>query len=446
MDELKKLLGTYMDENLEQLILNSPRKGLEEKKVRIRPVLLKGQLKFQAEIFRGTQAFHENLGKEEAIARILGWMENTFCQLQLTAPEGAVNALVSKKGHMTVKEKRKAKASSTGKAQAGACETGACSVKKTNLEHNRKKAYLLEEGRPVPFLVDLGVMTPEGRVVHARYDKFRQINRFLEFIEDIIPALPKDRELTILDFGCGKSYLTFAMYYYLRERCGLDVRIIGLDLKKDVIRRCGELARRYGYDKLTFLEGDIAGYEGCSQVDVVVTLHACDTATDYALYKAVKWNARVILSVPCCQHELNGQLRNETLAPVLKYGLLKERIAALLTDGLRAELLEQQGYDTQILEFIDMEHTPKNILIRAVKRPEREKKGAGSAENRKSAERAEGYDRCAQALHADLTLARLLAAGEFATPAETRRRRREEKAGKEAAEKEFTGEKGGESR
>ena len=178
----------------------------------------------------------------------------------------------------------------------------------------------------------------------------------------------------------------------------------------------------------------------------MVTLHACDTATDYALYKAVKWNARVILSVPCCQHELNGQLRNETLAPVLKYGLLKERIAALLTDGLRAELLEQQGYDTQILEFIDMEHTPKNILIRAVKRPEREKKGAGSAENRKSAERAEGYDRCAQALHADLTLARLLAAGEFATPAEARRRRREEKAGKEAAEKEFTGEKGGESR
>ena len=410
MDELKKLLETYMDENLEQLILSSPRKGLEEKKVRIRPVLLKGQLKFQAEIFRGTQAFHENLGKEEAIARILGWMENTFCQLQLTAPEGAVNALVSKKGHMTVKEKRKAKASSTGKAQAGACETGACSVKKTNLEHNRKKAYLLEEGRPVPFLVE-----PDG-------------------------------ELTILDFGCGKSYLTFAMYYYLRERCGLDVRIIGLDLKKDVIRRCGELARRYGYDKLTFLEGDIAGYEGCSQVDVVVTLHACDTATDYALYKAVKWNARVILSVPCCQHELNGQLRNETLAPVLKYGLLKERIAALLTDGLRAELLEQQGYDTQILEFIDMEHTPKNILIRAVKRPEREKKGAGSAENRKSAERAEGYERCARALHADLTLARLLAAGEFATPAETRRRRREEKAGKEAAEKEFTGEKGGESR
>ncbi len=453
MDELKKLLETYMDENLEQLILSSPRKGLEEKKIRIRPVLLKGQLRFQAEIFRGTQAFHENLAKEEAVARILCWMETSFCQLQLAAPEGAVNALVSKKGHMTVKEKRKASVS--GKAPAGACETGACSVKKTNLEHNRKKAYLLEEGHPVPFLVDLGVMTPEGRVVHARYDKFRQINRFLEFIADVMPALPKDRELTLLDFGCGKSYLTFAMYYYLRERCGLDVRIIGLDLKKDVIRRCAELARRYGYDKLTFLEGDIAGYEGCSQVDMVVTLHACDTATDYALYKAVKWDARVILSVPCCQHELNGQIQNETLAPVLKYGLLKERMAALLTDGLRAELLEQQGYDTQILEFIDMEHTPKNILIRAVKRPEGAKGGKGSKGSSESVGNGkgagvpgdyEGYERCAEALHADLTLARLLAAGSAVTPAEARQRRREEKAGKEAAGKAFTGQKGGESR
>ena len=281
----------------------------------------------------------------------------------------------------------------------------------------------------MPFLVDLGVMTAEGRVVHARYDKFRQINRFLEFIEDILPALPRDRELTILDFGCGKSYLTFAVYYYLRECWGLDVRIIGLDLKRDVIRRCSELGRKYGYEKLTFLEGDIAGYEGCSQVDMVVTLHACDTATDHALYKAVKWNAKVILSVPCCQHELNAQIQNDVLAPVLKYGLLKERIAALVTDGLRAELLEQQGYDTQILEFIDMEHTPKNILIRAVKRKDAENAGSVSegpgkrAEEKRRRECGQEYWRCAEALHADLTLARLLGAG--ASPAEAYRRRRE---------------------
>lgn len=406
MEELRILLEKYITMDLTRLTLSSPRKGREESKVRLRPVMLKGKLKFQAEIFRGVQAFHENLDQEEAVARVLGWMEDTFCQLQLTGTQGDVTALVSKKGRMTVKEKKHPRSQGSGDA---------C-VKKAALEHNRKKAYLLEEGIPVPFLVDLGVMTAEGRIVHARYDKFRQINRFLEFIEDVIPALPKDRELTILDFGCGKSYLTFAMYYYLRECRGLDVRIIGLDLKKDVIRKCSGLSRKYGYDKLTFLEGDIAGYEGCSQVDMVVTLHACDTATDYALYKAVKWNAKVILSVPCCQHELNAQLRNETLAPILKYGLLKERIAALATDGLRAGLLEQQGYDTQILEFIDMEHTPKNILIRAVKR-------TGAAASGPSGNADMEYERCVKALHADLTLERLLSAGE--SPADACRRRRE---------------------
>ena len=234
------------------------------------------------------------------------------------------------------------------------------------LSHNRKKRYILEEGKPVEFLIDLGVMTSEGKIVHSRYDKFRQINRFLEFIEDILPKLTRDREVTILDFGCGKSYLTFAMYYYLHELQQYDVRIVGLDLKEDVIEKCSVLAKKYGYEKLTFCQGDIASYEGVDRVDMVVTLHACDTATDYALAKAVAWGASVILSVPYCQHELNRQIHNEVLAPVFSYGVLKERIAALMTDGLRAQMLEQAGYDTQILEFIDMEHTPKNLLIRAV--------------------------------------------------------------------------------
>ncbi len=218
----------------------------------------------------------------------------------------------------------------------------------------------------MPFLIDLGVMTKEGRVVKSRYDKFRQINRFLEFIEDVLPSVERGREWTILDFGCGKSYLTFAMYYYLKVLQGLDIRIVGLDLKEEVISRCTKLAEAYGYDKLSFLTGDIASYEGLEQVDMVVTLHACDTATDYALEKAVKWKARVILSVPCCQHELNRQMDCPTLQPLLKYGLIKERIAALATDALRAGMLEQKGYRVQILEFIDMEHTPKNILIRAI--------------------------------------------------------------------------------
>ena len=213
-------------------------------------------------------------------------------------------------------------------------------------------------------------MTKEGAIVHSRYDKYRQINRFLEFIEDILPQLNKNKENVIIDFGCGKSYLTFAMYYYLKEVKGYPVRIIGLDLKEDVICHCSDLAVRYGYEKLSFTCGDIASYEGVDHVDMVVTLHACDLATDYALEKAVGWGAKVILSVPCCQHELNRQIHNPVLQPVLEYGLLKERMAALYTDGIRAKVLEYRGYNTQILEFIDMEHTPKNILLRAVLRKE----------------------------------------------------------------------------
>ena len=238
-------------------------------------------------------------------------------------------------------------------------------------------------------------MTEEGKIVKSRFDKFRQINRFLEFIEDILPQLDKDRELTILDFGCGKSYLTFAMYYYLHELKKYDIRIIGLDLKSDVIRHCNELSEKYGYEKLKFLEGNIADYTGADEVDMVVTLHACDTATDFALEKAVGWNAKVILSVPCCQHELNGQMQCETLMPLMKYGLIKERMAALVTDALRAEYLEREGYNVQILEFIDMEHTPKNILIRAVK-------------TGKKAENVQMIKTCEEFLHVSPTLGRLL--------------------------------------
>ena len=212
-------------------------------------------------------------------------------------------------------------------------------------------------------------MTQDGKIVRTKMDKFRQINRFLEFVEDILPQLDKDRELTLLDFGCGKSYLTFAMYYYLHELKGYDIRIIGLDLKTDVILHCNELAKKYGYEKLTFLVGDIADYEGVDLVDMVVTLHACDTATDYALAKAVGWNAKVILSLPCCQHEVNKQIQSEDYSLLTRYGIIKERFSALTTDAIRANLLECCGYKTQLLEFIDFEHTPKNILIRAVRRP-----------------------------------------------------------------------------
>ena len=351
--ELNTLLEREVGVSLHRILISGQRTGDGPSKVRIRPVQLRGELYFQCQETRGTKEFHKNLKKEELIRRVLAWMEHDFRQLQLESDNGMGTVLVSKKGKVTVKWK--------------ACMNGTGQTLES-LAHNRKKRYLLEEGIPVAFLCDLGVMTQEGKIVHAKYDKFRQINRFLEFIDDILPKLPKDREITILDFGCGKSYLTFAMYYYFRELKKRDVRIIGLDLKDDVIRTCNGLAVKYGYDKLKFYQGDIASYTSESKVDMVVTLHACDTATDFALAKAVAWDAEVILSVPCCQHELNRQIRCDKMAPVMDYGILKERMAALLTDGLRAKLLENAGYETQILEFIDMEHTPKNLLIRAVKK------------------------------------------------------------------------------
>lgn len=353
--ELNRLLEREVGLSLHRILISGQRSAEAPAKVRIRPVQLRGELYFQCQETRGTKEFHRNLTKEELIGQVQAWMEKDFRQLQLESANGLGTVLVSKKGKMTVKWK--ARMNGTGQTLE-------------SLSHNRKKRYLLEEGTPVAFLCDLGVMTQEGRIVHAKYDKFRQINRFLEFIDDILPRLPEGREITILDFGCGKSYLTFAMYYYFRELKQRDVRIIGLDLKEDVISHCNDLAVKYGFDKLKFYHGDIASYTGETKVDMVVTLHACDTATDFALAKAVAWNARVILSVPCCQHELNRQIRCETMAPVMDYGILKERMAALLTDGLRAKLLENAGYETQILEFIDMEHTPKNLLIRAVKRQE----------------------------------------------------------------------------
>ena len=358
MEKLRALLEESLTGELYQMTAGGPRKKDGDIRLRVRPVMLGDRLLFQLENFRGNQVFHRNLAKEEAEQAVLEAMAD-FRQLSVKTRRFEAEAMVSKKGKVTVKRRE------TVPGQAGNVPDP------LRMAHNRKKKYILEEGKPVPFLVDLGVQTADGRTVKSRYDKFRQINRFLEFIADVMPILPKDRCVRIIDFGCGKSYLTFAMYYYQHELNGLDIRVTGLDLKEDVIRRCSALAEKYGYRKLDFRQGDIADFEGEDRVDMVVTLHACDTATDYALYKAVKWNASAILSVPCCQHEVNRQIRNETLEPMLKYGLVRERLSALVTDSVRACLLEEQGYDTQILEFIDMEHTPKNILIRAVKREKR---------------------------------------------------------------------------
>ncbi len=349
MEDLRTLFDKYLTEELVQMVLSNPRDSRVASRIQLRPVRLKGQILFQASEYLGKKVYHHNMDQSEAARRLAAWMEQ-YKQLLISHSRGEAHVLVSKKGKVTMKEK------------AGCC------VKQADLSHNRKKNYILDPRQKVEFLVDLGVQTREGKIVNARYDKFRQINRFLEFIEDILPELPRDREVHILDFGCGKSYLTFAMYYYLKELKGYQVSITGLDLKEDVIAHCNQLAEKYGYDRLHFCVGDIARYQETDEVDMVVTLHACDTATDFALDKAIRWGAKVILSVPCCQHELNRQMKNEVLAPVFQYGLIRERMAALFTDALRAQILESRGYEVQILEFIDMEHTPKNILIRAVKR------------------------------------------------------------------------------
>lgn len=358
MSDLQSLFTDCLNETLIRVILSNPSSKDGVIKICARPMLKNKSLLFQIEEYTKTQVFHKNLTAGDAGSYLTGKLSSdtssqtaSFKNALVETQSFTANVLVSKKGTITIKKKMNTSAKQP----------------KIFLSHNRKKKYILEEGIPVPFLIDLGVMTQNGNIVNAHYDKFRQINRFLEYIEDILPSLPTGRELRILDFGCGKSYLTFAIYYYLKVLKGYPVRITGLDLKEDVIRHCNELAVKYGYDKLEFLCGDIAYYDGCSQVDMVVTLlHACDTATDYALAKAVGWGAKVILSVPCCQHELNKQMKNDLLSPVLHYGILKERMAALMTDGLRAQILEANGYRTQILEFIDMAHTPKNLLIRAV--------------------------------------------------------------------------------
>lgn len=349
MEELYKLLQESLNERLYQITAGGPRKKDGAVRLKLRPVMIKDELCFQLECYRGNQVFHRNVSAAEAMEEMGKAMEDSFRQLDVKTMDFQAVALVSKKGKITIKKKK----------------SGGEKAKELSLSHNRAKKYILEEGKQVPFLVDLGVQTQDGRIVKSRYDKFRQINRFLEFIADIMPILPKDRCVRIIDFGCGKSYLTFALYYYLKIVKNRDVQIVGLDLKEDVIMFCSKTAKELGYDELRFMTGDIADYES-DGADMVVTLHACDTATDFALINAVKWRSRVILSVPCCQHELFSQIKNPVSQPMLKHGIIKDKFTELLTDGLRGLKLEAVGYDVSMIEFTSLEHTARNIMIKAV--------------------------------------------------------------------------------
>lgn len=351
MSELEQYVGMLLGEQnaFEKIILSKPAaKSDEIKKV----VVEKKAGLFQIAKYTEKQVFHENVKGAELKSRIVQIAES-FRQINAFLDNEERIILISKKGKCNYQVKKRANDAIKANADSS---------------HNRKKNYILSEGMSIAPLVDMGVFTKDGKVVNSMYDKYKQINRFIEIIDDEISKLNMD-SINVIDFGCGKSYLTFVVYYYLTEVKGMKVNMIGLDLKADVIDKCNIASRKYGYDGLKFEMGDINGYKAPFDVDAVITLHACDTATDYALYNAISWNARMIFSVPCCQHELNKQMKPESLEIMSRYGIIKERFAALATDAIRGNLLEYCGYKTQLLEFIDFDHTPKNILIRAVRRP-----------------------------------------------------------------------------
>lgn len=349
MDDLIKAIDKVTEEEIIKLVIsNKINKDVEYKKIVFQ---LKEKNKkdfYQIEKYTDKQVFHENIEKSELKRKVEELFVFKYKQLNAFSKESDFDLKVSKKGKVFLGVKKNE------------------SLKEVKKEHNRKKNYILEEGMIIEPLIDLGVFTKEGKVINSKYDKYKQINRFIEIIDDEVKKLDQ-KELTILDFGCGKSYLTFILYYYFVEIKKIKVNMIGLDLKADVIKKCNDIAKKYNYEDLHFELGDINGFKYNNKVDMVITLHACDTATDYALYNAIKWNSKMIFSVPCCQHEFNGQIESEKFSILTNYGIIKERISALMTDSVRANLLECAGYKTQLLEFIDIAHSPKNILIRAIK-------------------------------------------------------------------------------
>lgn len=352
MNELEQFIGIMIAANVDKVIISKPAKKSEEVK---KVVIEKKNDFYQIARYTEKQVFHENVSKDELCDKCVQIIGDTYRQVNGISNSEEHIILISKKGKCNYQVKKNA----TDAIKA---------AKAVNQEHNRKKQYILGEGMTIAPLVDMGVFTKDGKVVNSKYDKYKQINRFIEILDDEISNIKGD-SINVIDFGCGKSYLTFVVYYYLTEVRKLNVNMIGLDLKADVIEKCNIAAKKYNYDGLHFEMGDINGYKAPFDVDVVITLHACDTATDHALFNAIQWNAKMIFSVPCCQHELNKQLDSQELSILSRYGIIKERFAALATDAIRGNLLEYCGYKTQLLEFIDFDHTPKNILIRAVRRP-----------------------------------------------------------------------------
>lgn len=349
MEELKRTLEeVFKSEIIKIVISNKVKKDEKYNKIAINLKENNKNKFYQIEKFTDKQVFHENIKINEISDKVSELIFGNYKQMTAWSNNEIFDLKISKKGKIFLGKKKNDNSKIFAKG------------------HNKEKNYILKEGMIIEPLIDLGVFTKEGKVVNSKYDKYKQINRFIEIIDDEIKK-NNYKELTILDFGCGKSYLTFVLYYYFVKIKNINVKMIGLDLKEDVIKKCNDIAKRYNYENLHFELGDINGFKYNNKVDMVITLHACDTATDYALYNAIKWNSKMIFSVPCCQHEFNSQMKANELSILTKYGIVQERVAALMTDSVRANLLECVGYKTQLLEFIDIAHSPKNILIRASK-------------------------------------------------------------------------------
>jgi uncharacterized protein YozE (UPF0346 family) len=349
MEQIIKILKNILDEKrLIKIVFGKPRKkSIPYSKIIIRPILIKEQFYYQLEYHYTNKVIHENLNPEDLIIVCSDFMLKDFKQLNIYANNEDVLILASNPNEPKILKSRPSK-------------------NDVDLNHNRKKQYIIPDDKPCDFLIRLGVTDYSGKVFQKHYSKFRQINRFLEIVDDSFESLDTSKTLKVIDFGCGKAYLTFALYHYLTIIKRLDVEIVGLDLKEDVIEFCNKIAQELEFDKLKFLIGNIKDYVS-EQADMVVTLHACDTATDFALINAVRWKSQVILSVPCCQHELFNQINEPLHSSLFKHGILKDRFTEILTDGIRGLKLEAAGYDVKMIEFTTLEHTSKNIMIKAVK-------------------------------------------------------------------------------
>ncbi len=339
--------------SIRRVVLSQPERGASasSRKLGVRPVVVRGRPEWQFEWQRGAQAVHENLDGLAAQARLCE-AAREFRQILVRTAEGETQGRRPKGPEWAWSTR--------------AVETA--DAVEAPVVHDAGRAYLIPDGTPVPFLIEIGVMTPDGRVRRDQYHKFRQINRFLEFVRDVVPSLTETGTLEVVDFGCGKSSLTFATHHYLTAVLGRSVNITGIDRKREVVADCERLGAALGCAGLSFRAGEISAYDHPRPVDLAISLHACDTATDDALIAATRWGSRAILAVPCCQHELAPQLKIAGAEALLSHGILRERFATLATDALRAEWLETRGYSARVVEFIDTEHTPKNLLIRAVRR------------------------------------------------------------------------------